>query len=267
MKEEVRFEKYRMYIDEVGNSHMGSSGNPNQRYLSLTGVILELQYAGTTAYEAVERLKRRYFESHPDDPVTLHRKDLVNFQNPFHSLRNEATRERFNTELLMLLRELEYTVISVVIDKQEHNERYSIWKFDPYHYCLQVIVERFVQFLTERQALGDVMIESRGGKEDLRLKASFERVFETGTDYLSAQEFLERLTSKQLKVKAKQNNVTGLQLADLLAHPAWRTALARRLKERLPDNFGRRVAEILIATKFRRSPNGRIDGWGIKWLP
>ena len=31
--------KYRMYIDEVGNPNLGSSDNPNHRFLSLTGVL------------------------------------------------------------------------------------------------------------------------------------------------------------------------------------------------------------------------------------
>ena len=34
--------KYRIYIDEVGNPDLASSENPNHRFLSLTGVILEL---------------------------------------------------------------------------------------------------------------------------------------------------------------------------------------------------------------------------------
>lgn len=36
--------KYRIYIDEVGNSDLESSDDPNHRFLSLTGVILELGY-------------------------------------------------------------------------------------------------------------------------------------------------------------------------------------------------------------------------------
>ena len=36
--------KYRIYIDEVGNPDLKSSDNPNHRFLSLTGVILELGY-------------------------------------------------------------------------------------------------------------------------------------------------------------------------------------------------------------------------------
>jgi len=64
------------------------------------------------------------------------------------------------------------------------------------------------------------MAESRGGKEDLRLKASFARLWENGTDYVVPEEFQEALTSKQLKVKPKANNISGLQLADLLAFPS-----------------------------------------------
>ena len=36
--------KYRIYIDEVGNPDLESSDNPNHRFLSLTGIILELSH-------------------------------------------------------------------------------------------------------------------------------------------------------------------------------------------------------------------------------
>jgi hypothetical protein len=36
--------RFRLYVDEVGNSDLESSDNPNHRFLSLTGVILELPY-------------------------------------------------------------------------------------------------------------------------------------------------------------------------------------------------------------------------------
>jgi len=35
---------YRIYVDEVGNHDMTHTDDPNQRYLSLTGVILESSY-------------------------------------------------------------------------------------------------------------------------------------------------------------------------------------------------------------------------------
>ena len=55
------------------------------------------------------------------------------------------------------------------------------------------------------------MAESRGGKEDRRLKDSFERVYTSGSDFIAPEIFVVHLTSKQLKVKSKSNNIAGLQ--------------------------------------------------------
>jgi len=95
----------------------------------------------------------------------------------------------------------------------------------------------------------------------MRLKQSYERLFERGTENLRAEEIAKYVASSQLKVKPKSNNIAGLQLADLIAHPSFRAALARRQKQSLPDTFGGKIAAILEATKYDRSPTGRINGW------
>lgn len=259
--------KYRLYVDEVGNPGLKASLDPKHRYLSLTGIILELDYVATTVFPAIEKLKGRYFGSHPDDPVILHRKELLNAKVPFGSLRDPATRKRFDQDLLNLIRSLDYVVVTVVIDKLEHQQRYQVWRFDPYHYCLTILLERYVLWLQDRNAVGDVMAESRGGKEDRRLKASFERVYAGGSDFISPEVFAACLTSRQLKVKPKSSNIAGLQLADLIAHPSFRATQLRRGGQRLPENFGGKIAEILERSKYNRSPRGRIEGWGRKWLP
>jgi hypothetical protein len=53
------------------------------------------------------------------------------------------------------------------------------------------------------------MAESRGGKEDRRLKAAYERLWEQGTDFVPPDQFQRALTSKQLKMKTKANNIAG----------------------------------------------------------
>ncbi len=111
------------------------------------------------------------------------------------------------------------------------------------------------------------MAESRGKKEDLRLKRSFSGIWEGGTDLMAAQQFQESLTSKELKVKPKANNICGLQLADVLAYPAWKVALGRAKSEALPDNLTGRIGRLLLDGKFDRSPNGIVMGWGLKCLP
>ena len=69
---------YRIYIDEVGNPDLESSDDPNHRFLSLTGVILELGYVREVLHPQMESLKVEYFRSHPDEPVIFHRKEMLN---------------------------------------------------------------------------------------------------------------------------------------------------------------------------------------------
>lgn len=259
--------KYRLYIDEVGNSDLGSSKDPNHRYLSLTGVILEMDYASTTVSPAINALKRDYFEPDFDETVILHRKELVNKKYPFESLRDPAIEKAFNQNLLNLLQTLDYSVITVVIDKLEHSQRYQHWRFDPYHYGLTVMVEQYVLWLKSKNAVGDVLAEARTGKADLRLKDSFEHVCTEGSDFIAPEIFAAHLTSRQLKVKTKSANIVGLQLADLIAHPSFRATLTRREHQSLPSNFGGKIAEILENSKYLRGPDGQIDNWGRKWLP
>jgi len=259
--------KYRMYVDEVGNPDLGSSRDPKHRYLSLTGVIIALAHVDAVVFPELERLKRTYFGGHPDEPIILHRKELVNAAPPFDCLRDADAQERFNEELLGLLDRLDYCAITVVIDKLAHLEQYHVWRHDPYHYCMMVLLERHVRRLQAAGCRGDVMAESRGGKEDRRLKASFERLVAQGTEYVSAEQLSASLTSGQLKVKPKSNNIAGLQLADLIAHPSFRATLCRHNQEALPATFGGKIAELLERSKYYRSPQGRIEGWGRKWLP
>ena len=251
--------KFRIYIDEVGNPDLDSSDDPNHRFLSLCGVVLELGYVQAALHPQMEAIKGKYFRSHPDDPVIFHRKEMVNARHPFECLGDPATAEAFDHELLGLLASWQYTVISVCLDKKRHKETYTTWRYDPYHYCLAVLLERFVFFLNQEEACGDVMAESRGGKEDLRLKDSYARLWDKGTSYVAPDQFQRRLTSRQLKVKTKANNIAGLQLADLLAHPG--------RNEILQDNqalgrpiapFAQKVIRILQGKYYQRG--GSIYG-------
>lgn len=238
--------KYRIYIDEVGNHDLKSSDLPGNRYLSLTGVIVNLEYVRTHLHPEMEALKTSFFQSHPDEPLIFHRKEILNAKHPFEALRDNEVRENFDNALLNKLTEWEYLVITVCLDKKNHLETYKTWRYDPYHYCLAMIIERFAFFLEQEVAIGDVMAESRGGKEDRRLKESFTKLWADGTDFVEASRFQGVFTSKQLKVKPKASNVSGLQLADLIAHPSRNEILdvERKLDKPLAP-FALRIIEIL----------------------
>jgi hypothetical protein len=246
-------EKYRIYIDEVGNSDLESSSNPNHRFLSLTGVIVDLEYIAGTLHPQMEQLKAEFFGAHPDDPVIFHRKELLNGRPPFSCLKDDSIRKQFDCKLLALLTNWQYSVISVCIDKFKHKETYTTWRYDPYHYCLEVMLERYIFFLDPINGIGDVMAESRGGKEDRRLKKAFNELYINGNYHITPERMKQRLTSCQLKVKSKSNNIAGLQLADLLAHPSRNEILHENnlLTKELPP-FGRKITQLLQDKYYRK---------------
>jgi hypothetical protein len=71
--------------------------------------------------------------------------------------------------------------------------------------------------------------------------------------------FLEQLYTKS-EGYVKQN--WGIAVCE-----CFKVALVRRNNEATSDNFGAQIGQILLAGKYYRGPSGRIDGWGIKWLP
>lgn len=88
---------YRMYVDEVGNHDMTHADDPNQRFLSLTGVLLESEYTLRMLQPEMDQLKRDFFQRDPDEPAIFHRKELVNKRPPFHPLRDPEIEQEFNT--------------------------------------------------------------------------------------------------------------------------------------------------------------------------
>lgn len=257
---------YRMYLDEVGHADLKACSDPNGRYLSLTGVVFEVDYHDRTVTAWLERLKEKHFGTLPNGlPIILHRKELVNKNWPFQALRNPEVEQAFNKDLMTCLEKLRYMVLTATIDKLEHVNRYAVWRHHAYHYCLQVLVERYAMWLKRRNAKGDIFAESRGRRDDFQLKKAFRQIFHRGTQYMPREDIQTAFVDENLKAFRKKENIAGLQLADLIAHPSFRYMMARRSNKALPDNFGGKIAQILEAEKYDRSESGKL--WGCKWLP
>ncbi len=259
--------EYRLYIDEVGNADLGASQDPNHRYLSLTGIIFSISDIRSHVKKDLEDLKREIFRPDPDEPFILHRKELSRQKYPFNVLQDPIVKHRFDEGIISLITKWDYTVITVTIDKLMHLNKYATWQVNPYHYCLRIMLERYVKWLATAQSCGDVMAEARGGKEDRMLNSSFEKLICIGTNYMHPQAFQRRITSKKLKLKPKKDNVSGLQIADLLAHPSYRAMKMMVEGNPLPDDFGTKIYNILNSSKYHRSHSGVIEGYGRKWLP
>lgn len=258
--------RYRMYVDEVGGAHMKNFRNDNERYLSLTGIVVELDYAKTKLSIAIEDLKTSFFsEHHPDDPVILHRTDIMKRKSHFRVLESSDIADRFDGELINIFTNSDYQVITVGIDKEAHTRHYSD-PSHPYHYLLEILVERYVKQLHTWNAKGDIFVESRNHNDNNTLNVEFRLFYEAGNENVSVDRVQRRLIDGKLNFKRKDQNVAGLQLADLIAFPSHRHLVCSDRGVEMDTGFGSHVVDLLLEQKYRRSVNGRIDGYGTKWL-
>ncbi|HXG99654.1 MAG TPA: DUF3800 domain-containing protein [Sphingomicrobium sp.] len=258
---------YRLYVDEVGTDDVGSVEADNERYLSLTGVAMRIIEARDNLTPRLDALKADIFDHDPDDPIILHRKKIMKENGPFGCLRDPALRARFDVHTMGAMADCEYRVISALIDKKAMLRKLAWVNKEPYHYLMEVLVEKYVQFLERHNTIGDVMPEGRLGKKDERLQAAYMRVRGDGTYYVPQARIRDRVPSANLKFRYKKNNIAGLQLADLLAHPSHMIFRERMGHEVTLGTFYGGVKDLLLASKYDRSSTGKITGYGMKWLP
>src|SRR5438034_4435991 len=107
---------YRLYLDESGDHTASEEQTVGKRYLGIAGIIFRRD-----AYEnfwlGLENLKKAHFAHDLDEPAIFHREDLVQKRYPFHVLQDDAKRQSFDDALLGLIKEADFRVVAVVIDK------------------------------------------------------------------------------------------------------------------------------------------------------
>ncbi|MBI4198076.1 MAG: DUF3800 domain-containing protein, partial [Chloroflexi bacterium] len=212
--------RYRLYIDESGDHTYKLLDDVSRRYLALTGIAIESDYYRTEFQPQLEALKQTHFPHSPDDPVVLHREEIRYRKGHFGILVDPSRNLAWENAFLEYIRLARFRLFTVVLDKKAHRERYGDAAIHPYHLLLTLLLERYRGYLMYVNGTGDVLAEARGGKEDMALKDAYRKLWQGGTYYISSQEFQKVLTSRELKVKRKEQNIGGLQVTDLLAYPA-----------------------------------------------
>lgn len=254
-------------MDEVGNDDMLHTEDERHRYLSLSAVAMDQDCARDYAAPVLTAFKADIFKHDPDQPVILHRKDIMNRKGVFHALRDEETRKKFDAGIIRYLTDTKYTLITTVIDKQRMLEQKHWEEKHPYHYLMRILVEKYVQWLERQGDTGDIMPEMRQGKKDRELERAFASVRIWGADYVNAKRIKAAIPSKHLKFRSKDHNVTGLQICDLVAHPS-DLCVRRQEGENIElGPFAQKIVPVLWNKKFDRSKWGTVKGYGTKYLP
>ena len=256
-----------MYLDEHGIETMSRLDLEESRYLSLTGVIMDVSHARDYLVPAFNEIKARVFDKDPDSPIIFHRSDIRHSKGPFECLNDPTVRQKFDKDILEIFEKAEYRVITALLDKKAIKKKDYWAKTHPYHVLMEIMVEKYAQLLERLNSVGDIMPEGRNKKQDKALQEEFSYYKKRGTRYAPVDLVRKSIPSSNLKFRTKKENVAGLQLCDLLAHPSHYTVRQCFGHKVTLAQFSGRVSKLLEDRKYDRSDRGKIDGYGIKKLP
>ena len=238
-----------MYVDESGDHVMAPTkwSSPDARYLGLTGVVIASETYRTRTHPELEALKQQFFPHPSISPVILVRNRITKKLGPFGVLNDPVTAAHWEQRIIQFMGEHISRIFTVVVDKQAHFDLYGAAAQHPYNYCATTLAEMYSYWLHSVAGKGDVVAEARGGKDDRELEVGFRNFMETGNESIEASLLQSCITSRDIKIRPKSSNITGLQLADLIAYPATRSIL---LENNLPLHIQPSLASLRIIIIF-----------------
>ncbi len=240
-----------LFLDESGDHNLAVI-DPQYPLFVLGGIIVDKGYAEGPMTDAVRAFKHRLFGR---DDIILHTADITRNRNGFEAMKNAAFRERFYAELNELMRSLDYKVVACAIRKDEHIARYGVAALDPYLLSLDLLVERFAFDVGNVSGGGLIVAERRDPTLDHELELAWLNLKIQGTRFQQAKDIEKRILAMNLR--AKSENIVGLQLADLVVTPIGRHVLGKPSKEDFE----------IVRSKLRRSRTGVVEGYGLVVLP
>lgn len=243
------FSDYIIYVDESGDHNLKSI-DPNYPIFALAFCIFEIKGYIENVVPKIQKLKFDWFGH---DAIILHEREIKKGYPPFDRLGAKTGHEAFLKQLSDVLDSADFTVVSAVIHKEKHKNRYSD-PADPYKLALMFCLERTCRYLNsknQQEKTTQIVFEKRGRKEDLDLELEFRRICD-GASYEGKIDCLEMLFAD------KKINSTGLQLADLVAKPLG-------MKVFKPEQSNR--AFNIIENKLYCGANGNYHGLGLKTFP
>jgi Protein of unknown function (DUF3800) len=183
----------------------------------------------------------------------LHGHDIRKRTGDFNILLNSTRREPFLARISAVLEAMPVTIIAAAIDKSKHVKQFAD-PANPYAIALTFCMERLQWWLKDQEALKHtthVVVECRGKAEDQLLELEFRRIAD-------GHNALGKMPNLDIRFMDKKHNSTGLQVADLIAHP-----IARHVIDPAQPNRGFDI----VKTKFRTGNGNQIQGYGLKVFP
>src|SRR3989344_3091507 len=245
---DLKHSDYIVYADESGD-HGLQSIDEGYPVFVLSFCVFEKKYYSNVVTPALRMLK---FSNFGHDLFILHEQDIRKKTGAFNLL-NKEPRETFLQDLTTLIAEMDFILISAVIDKYKIKKS-DLTSIHIYHLAMLIALEKLYQFLQscgQDDRLTHIVFEARGRTEDAALELEFRRV--CNKNNASQKEYPFKIL-----IADKRTNSEGLQFADMVARPVGLSIFR--------PNQRNRAIEIL-EKKFYRHPTRGRDGHGLILYP
>jgi hypothetical protein len=220
VRQAVKPSKYIAFLDECGDHTLDGIDKDFPLFLLSTVVVRREDYVKRIV-PAVAEFKLRYWDH---EGINLHSRDIRKAAGGFSFLQVREIRTAFLSDLSGLMEELPFTVFISAVRKDRHKELKGHEANNPYELALESTLDMLVSYLAgKNETVLPFVAEARGKNEDQALQAVFYRLMQQGTSTHSAD--LLRTLNCDLIFRRKYDNIAGIQLADLCAHPCARHIL------------------------------------------
>ena len=207
-------EKYYMFVDECGDQNL-TAFDECFPIFTLCGVLMS--YSQLRDMETkIAALKKKYWG---DKVVILHSRDIRKCDKEFKILFDLDIKKQFYEDLDAIMGQKDaYTVVSCSILKEPYIRQFGKFN-DIYGQSLSFLIERSIFFLDDvsDNANMHIMAEMRGKQQDQNLLNYYNKLRDVGTHWVTPDRLQSHI--RKFDFLSKKQNVTGLQLADLIAYP------------------------------------------------
>lgn len=247
-----------LYIDETGD-HSLSKIDRSYPIFVLVGILADSSYHDGALTDALNAFKQRHFGT---SDVTLHSKEMTHPQTAKHSAYGKFLdadfRRSFYKDFEHFLQTSNISIVACVIMKDKHFANYGLEARDPYLLSFDNLINRLVFDLRDNEK-GQIIAESRNSILDNQLEIAYLGSRVEGTNKVQPAELKLKLESA-IQFKQKADNVTGIQIADMVATPIARHFLGK------PERQGHQLSYDSVFSKVRNI-NGRWQNVGITVFP
>jgi len=215
-------DKYLLYIDECGDQNLETFSSTFPIF-TLCGILVRDDKV-PLLNEQVKALKQKFWGN---QQIILHSRDIRKCQKGFEILFDLDVKRRFYDAVNALLRQNDiYIIVSCSILKEPYIRYFGKFN-DVYGQSLSFVLERAIFYVDSQcpQGKGKIkaIVERRGKREDHNLLSYYQQLLGKGTYWVTSERMRSRMDGMDFQWKA--DDVTGLQVADLIAYPLTRHVL------------------------------------------